>query len=58
GEIVDTIRRERARRLLSGTAITLSHLARELGYAEQSVLTRSCKRWFGCGPAEYRNSCR
>ena len=55
-EIVDTIRRERARRLLSSTGVTLSHLARELGYAEQSVLTRSCKRWFGCGPAEYRKS--
>jgi len=52
--IVDEVRRERADRYLRDTRITLSHLARELGYAEQSVLTRSCHRWFGCGPAAYR----
>jgi AraC-like DNA-binding protein len=52
--IVDDVRRERAERYLRDTRITLTHLARELGYAEQSVLTRSCRRWFGCGPAAYR----
>ncbi len=52
--IVDDVRRELAERYLRDTRITLSHLARELGYAEQSVLTRSCRRWFGCGPAAYR----
>jgi AraC-like DNA-binding protein len=52
--IVDDVRRERAERYLRDTRITLTHLARELGYAEQSVLTRSCGRWFGCGPAAYR----
>ena len=54
--IVDEVRRERAERYLRDTRITLSHLARELGYAEQSVLTRSCHRWFGCGPASYRKA--
>jgi AraC-like DNA-binding protein len=52
--IVDEVRRERAERYLRDTRITLAHLARELGYAEQSVLTRSCHRWFGRGPAAYR----
>ncbi|GAY18937.1 AraC family transcriptional regulator [Mycobacterium sp. shizuoka-1] len=52
--IVDEVRRELAERYLRDTRITLSHLARELGYAEQSVLTRSCRRWFGSGPAAYR----
>jgi AraC-like DNA-binding protein len=52
--IVDDVRRELAERYLRDTRITLSHLARELGYAEQSVLTRSCRRWFSCGPAAYR----
>lgn len=53
--LVDEVRRDTADRYLRTTAISLSHLARELGYAEQSVLTRSCKRWFGAGPASYRN---
>lgn len=53
-EIVDDVRRDAAERCLRDTRITLSHLARELGYAEQSVLTRSCRRWFGTGPAAYR----
>ncbi|WP_328352240.1 AraC family transcriptional regulator [Mycobacterium sp. NBC_00419] len=52
--IVDTVRRELAERYLRDSRMTLAHLARELGYAEQSVLTRSCHRWFGGGPAAYR----
>ncbi|MGO9353413.1 MAG: hypothetical protein ACLP3C_22230, partial [Mycobacterium sp.] len=40
------------------TDIDLSHLTRELGYTEQSVLTRTCKRWFGTGPAAYRRAAR
>jgi hypothetical protein len=36
----------------------LAHLTRELGYAEQSVLSRSCRRWFGCGPNAYRKAAR
>ncbi len=56
--LVDQVRRDAAERYLRSTAMSLTHLARELGYAEQSVLTRSCKRWFGTGPAAYRNSAR
>jgi AraC-like DNA-binding protein len=56
--LVDQVRRDAADRYLRSTAISLTHLARELGYAEQSVLTRSCKRWFGTGPAAYRNRTR
>ena len=56
--LVDQVRRDAADRYLRTTAISLPHLARELGYAEQSVLTRSCKRWFGTGPAAYRNAAR
>lgn len=52
--IVDEVRRTLAERYLRDTRITLAHLSRELGYAEQSVLTRSCYRWFGSGPAAYR----
>jgi AraC-like DNA-binding protein len=56
--LVDQVRKDATDRYLRATGISLSHLARELGYAEQSVLTRSCKRWFGTGPAAYRNQAR
>jgi AraC-like DNA-binding protein len=56
--LVDQVRKDAADRYLRSTGISLTHLARELGYAEQSVLTRSCKRWFGMGPAAYRNQTR
>ncbi|MGC5255935.1 AraC family transcriptional regulator [Gordonia sp. DT218] len=52
--VVADVRRELAQRYLRDTDMTLSHLARELGYAEQSVLTRSCRRWFGASPATLR----
>jgi AraC-like DNA-binding protein len=56
--LVDSVRREAAQRYLRDTDISLSHLTRELGYAEQSVLSRSCQRWFGTGPAAYRKALR
>lgn len=56
--IVDEVRRELAQRYLRDTRITSAHLARELGYAQASVLTRSCHRWFGCGPAAFRKRSR
>jgi AraC-like DNA-binding protein len=55
-ELIDSVRRETAEHFLRNTEMGLSHLTRELGYAEQSVLSRSCKRWFGCGPSAYRAS--
>jgi AraC-like DNA-binding protein len=58
GELIDDVRRETAEHYLRDTDISLSHLTRELGYAEQSVLSRSCRRWFGCGPAGYRKAVR
>lgn len=53
-EIIDRVRMEAARRYLLTTRISLSQLAHQLGYADQSVLTRSCGRWFGCAPTVYR----
>lgn len=58
GALLDEVRRDAAAHYLCDTNITLSHLTRELGYAEQSVLTRSCRRWFGSGPAAYRKTVR
>jgi len=56
--VVDQVRRETAQRYLRDTDITLGHLSRELGYAEQSVLTRACQRWFGQSPFAYRSRLR
>lgn len=56
--LVDGVRQDMARRYLRETDITLTHLARELGYAEQSVLARSCRRWFGSSPVALRDELR
>ena len=58
GELIDSVRRETAEHYLRDTDISLSHLTRELGYAEPSVLSRSCRRWFGRGPSSYRKVAR
>ena len=54
--LVDEVRRDAAQRLLLDTNLSFDQLCRQLGYAEQSVLTRSCKRWFGITPTAYRNA--
>jgi len=56
--VVDRVRRDTAERYLRDTDITVGHLSRELGYAEQSVLTRACQRWFGQNPLAYRTALR
>lgn len=57
-EQLDDVRRRAARRYLQETNMTMTHLAHELGYAEQSVLTRSCRRWFGASPLQVREQLR
>lgn len=51
--VVEQVRKDAAERYLRDTEMDLTHLSRELGYAEQSVLTRSCQRWFGRGPVAH-----
>jgi AraC-like DNA-binding protein len=53
-EIRDEVRRDMALRYLCGTDLPLRRIAEKLGYAEQSVLTRSCTRWFAASPREIR----
>ena len=57
-DLIDSVRRETAEHYLRDTDISLAHLSRELGYAEQSVLSRSCRRWFGCSARAYRTAVR
>ncbi len=58
GALVDKVRRQIAEQCLRDTDISLDHLTRLLGYSEQSVLTRSSRRWFGCAPSAYRATAR
>lgn len=52
--IKDDVRRDFALRYLQETDYPLSFIAEKLGYAEQSVLTRSCVRWFAASPRRVR----
>ncbi|HJQ06137.1 MAG TPA: AraC family transcriptional regulator [Nocardioides sp.] len=53
-DVVDEVRRAEAEQHLGGSTMPLSQVAGLLGYAEQSVLSRSCQRWFGKSPSAYR----
>jgi AraC-like DNA-binding protein len=44
--VLDQVRRRIAERCLLHTEMSLVHLTYQLGFAEQSVLTRACRRWF------------
>ncbi|MHC9295221.1 AraC family transcriptional regulator [Mycobacterium sp. LTG2003] len=57
-QIADQTRRDITEKLLTESDMPLDHICRQLGYAEQSVLTRSCNRWFGNTPSGYRADSR
>jgi AraC-like DNA-binding protein len=52
--IKDEVRRDVALRYIQETDHSLTFIAEKLGYAEQSVLTRSCLRWFSSPPSQLR----
>lgn len=54
--IKDEVRREVALRYLQNGDMPLTHVAEKLGYAETSVLSRSCYRWFDASPLQLRRS--
>jgi AraC-like DNA-binding protein len=39
---------------LQDTHLDLARISDRLGFAEQSVMTRSCNRWFGVSPTRLR----
>jgi AraC-like DNA-binding protein len=55
-EILDGVRQDLTGRLLDQKSIPLSHIAHTLGFADQSVFTRACRRWFGRTPGAIRRS--
>lgn len=50
----DDIRKDIALRCIQREDIPFSKIAEALGYAENSVFTRSCRRWFGKSPSQLR----
>lgn len=55
-DVIDRERRRMATRYLADPAMSLSHVANLVGYTEQSALNRSCRRWFGMTPRQYRST--
>ncbi len=53
-EIVETIRRDRADHYLAERHMPMSQVAGLLGYSEQSVFNRACRRWFAMSPRARR----
>ena len=53
--IKDEVRRDVALRYLQQTDLPLTRIAEKLGYAEHSVLSRSCLRWFSASPRQLRH---
>ncbi|MFC4068570.1 AraC family transcriptional regulator [Actinoplanes subglobosus] len=53
-EILDDVRRVRARAYLTTTDMPLTQVSRLLGFAEQAVLSRCARRWWGMSPTALR----
>lgn len=52
--LLENARRARAERYLAERHMPMSQVAGLLGYSEQSVFNRACRRWFGNTPKEIR----
>lgn len=57
-DVIDRERRDLAATYLAEPGLYLRQIAGLLGYAEQSTLNRSCRRWFGTTPRQYRAALR
>lgn len=55
-DVIDRERRVLAARYLANPDLQLTHVANLIGYTEQSALNRSCRRWFGQTPTQYRKA--
>ncbi|GJF08824.1 HTH-type transcriptional regulator VirS [Mycolicibacterium cyprinidarum] len=53
-DLIERERRALATKYLAEPGLHLGQIAGLLGYAEQSTLNRSCRRWFGKTPRQYR----
>jgi AraC-like DNA-binding protein len=55
-ELIEQERRNLAAKYLADPRLHLGQVSRLLGYTEQSTLNRSCRRWFGQTPNQYRTA--
>lgn len=55
-KIKDEVRRDFMTYYLRQTRFDFAHISERLGFAEQSVFTRSCNRWLGASPSRIRAS--
>lgn len=53
--IVEGLKKTLSSRLLRESGLTVEVIALQLGYDDVSSFRRSCRRWFGCSPSEYRS---
>lgn len=52
--LIDQVRQTQAKQYLSNPYYQITDIAYLLGYEKLSTLSRSCQRWFGVSPSEYR----
>ncbi|WP_132392191.1 AraC family transcriptional regulator ligand-binding domain-containing protein [Novosphingobium sp. PhB165] len=55
-ELKDEIRCELTRYYLERTDLEFREISERLGFAEQSIFSRSCRRWFGKSPTEFKSA--
>ncbi|MBW8783406.1 MAG: AraC family transcriptional regulator [Novosphingobium sp.] len=53
-QVKDEVRRDAVLYYLESTDLDLAEVSEKLGFAEQSVLTRRCHRWFAAPPTQVR----
>ncbi|WP_159982750.1 MULTISPECIES: AraC family transcriptional regulator [unclassified Novosphingobium] len=53
-EVKDDVRRDLTLYYLRQTQIDFRRISEKLGFAEQAVFSRSCRRWFGQSPTQLR----
>jgi AraC-like DNA-binding protein len=56
GEVLDEVRLDLARRLLTDQSLTLGEIAMRLGFADLATFSRAFKRWTGQPPGQWRRS--
>jgi AraC-like DNA-binding protein len=56
--LLDDTRRELAQRYLRQPQVSLAQATYLLGFADQSIFHRACKRWFNASPGSYRSRVR
>ncbi|WP_406432123.1 AraC family transcriptional regulator [Streptomyces sp. NBC_00631] len=55
-DLVDLVRRDQVRKLITTTHLSFSQIAVQVGLREQSSLTRAVRRWFGTSPSRLRRA--